>query len=334
MKLSGLGKDLSKVLSNEMRSALTLIFILLSSLSAGGKYGGEFISGSVDARSLSLGNNVLTSFGTSSAVYFNPSYLPELTNTGVTLSHSERFEGSVKQEFAAYNTVYSGIDMGLALIWINIDDIKLTKLANENEPIGPENPIMPDGTVSDNEVALFLSFGKKYSEKMNWGGSAKLLYKSFELESASGIGFDVSGFYRAPYNIDLGLKIQDITTSALFWTTGTNEFIRPSVLFGAEYNNRINYFLADYKIIGGTKIRTENYSENSFVSAGPFDLVLSAGLELNFKNVFVRGGYNTDDTWSAGSGLSFASFTLDYAFRPDFEDLGNTHKASLSYNWK
>jgi hypothetical protein len=169
---------------------------------------------------------------------------------------------------------------------------------------------------------------------MNWGGSAKLLYKSFELESASGIGFDVSGFYRTPYNIDLGLKIQDITTSALFWTTGTNEFIRPSVLFGAEYNNRINYFLADYKIIGGTKIRTENYSENSFVSAGPFDLVLSAGLELNFKNVFVRGGYNTDDTWSAGSGLSFASFTLDYAFRPDFEDLGNTHKASLSYNWK
>jgi hypothetical protein len=317
-----------------MRIKPLILLTAMCALFADGKYAGEFFSSGVDARSLSLGNIVLTSFETPSAVYFNPSFLPELTNSGLTLSHSERFEGIVQQEFAAYNTKYSGLDIGAALIWINVDGITLTRLENEDEPVGPDNRILPDGTVSDNEFALFFSMGKKYNDNMNWGGSVKLLYKSFEEESASGIGFDISGLYKPLPDISFGANIQDITTSALFWTTGKKEFVSPSLLLGGEFNGRLEYFLADYKILSGAKIRTENYSEYSFASAGFLDFVLSGGLELDFSRVRIRGGYNTDDTWSAGGGISFMNFILDYAFRPDFEDLGNTHKASLSYVWK
>ncbi len=317
-----------------IKNTAIILFVMISSLSGSGKYAGEFISGGVDARSLSLGNMILTSFYNSSAAYFNPSFLPEMEFSGIVLSHSERFGGIVQQEFGAYSTKYKGYDIGTAFIWINVDGIILTRLQNENEAVSPDNRIIPDGTVSDNEFALFLSMGKKFNEKMNWGAGTKILFKTFEQESASGIGFDVSALYSGPYNIIMGLKIQDITTSALFWTTGKNEFVSPSVLFGAEYNGRLEYFLADYKAICGTKIRTENYSEYSFAALGPADISLSAGLELKFRNVFVRGGYNTDDTWSAGSGLNIYNFTIDYAFRPDFEDLGNTHKASVSYFWK
>jgi len=319
---------------NSKKMFIPIILTVLGICFAGGKYAGEFISGSIDARSLSLGNIVLTSFDNPSSVYFNPSFLPEMSSKGVIVSHSERFEGIVQQEFAAYNTKYNGLYLGTALIWINVDNITLTRLENEDEAVSPENRILPDGTVGDNEFAFFLSMGKKYSDKLNWGLSAKLLYKTFEEESAAGLGFDASGLYKLSDDILMGLKLQDITTSALFWTTGTNEFISPSVLFSAEYNNRLEYFLTDYKIIGGTKIRTENYSEYSLASLGFMDFVLSAGLELKFKSIFLRGGYNSDDTWAAGSGFSFMGFILDYAFRPDFEDLGNTHKASLSYMWK
>lgn len=321
-------------LLNNKKIVPLLIAISLFSLFGSGKYAGEFISGSIDARSLSLGNIILTSFENPSAVYFNPAFLPEMSSQGVIVSHSERFEGIVQQEFAAYNTKYSGIDVGAALIWLNVDGITLTRLENEDEAVSPENRIYSDGSVSDNEFAFFLSIGKKYSEKMNWGAGVKLLYKSFEEESAAGLGFDLSGLYKPFSNIYMGLKFQDITTSALFWTTGTNEFVSPSALFNAEYNGRLDYFLTDYKIIGGTKIRTENYKEYALASIGFMDIVLSAGLELKYKFIDLRGGYNSDDTWSAGSGISVMGFILDYAFRPDFEDLGNTHKASLSYMWK
>jgi len=311
-----------------------VIVSLIFSAFGSGKYAGEFISSGIDARSLSLGNIILTSFETPAAVYFNPAFLPEIEMNGVTVSHSERFEGIVQQEFVAYNTEYMKAQIGTALIWQNVDGITLTKLENEEEDVSPENPILRDGTVSDNEFAFFLTLGKRYNEKINWGAGVKFLYKTFEEESAAGLGFDLSGLYKHTQNLSMGLKLQDITTSALFWTTGTNEFVSPSALFNAEYNGRLDYFLTNYKIIGGTKIRTENYQEYALTSIGFMDIVMSAGIELKYKMISLRGGYNSDDTWSAGSGISLMGFILDYAFRPDFEDLGNTHKASLSYMWK
>ena len=317
-----------------MKKILIAIFIIASYLLADGKYAGEFISSGTEARSLSLGNIVLTSFNSSSASYFNPAYLPLLNNNNVQLSHSERFEGLVRQEFASFKTNVNGHDIGFSFIWIGIDNIALTTLQNLDSAISADNRILPDKYVNDNEFALFASLGKKFSDNILWGVNVKLLYKTFEEESAVGLGTDISSLYFANPNITLGMKIQDITTSTLFWTTGLTEIVRPSILFNAEYNNRVEYFLTDYKIITGTKIRTENYAEHSFASLGNLDFVLSTGLELKFKKIFIRGGYNTDNTWSAGSGLDYKGITLDYAFKPDFEDLGNTHKISLAYSWE
>ena len=308
--------------------------MISSYLLADGKYAGEFISAGTEARSLSLGNIVLTSFNSSSASYFNPAFLPLIENNNIQLSHSERFEGLVRQEFASFKTKIDGHDLGFSLIWMGIDDIALTKLQNEDSLVSVSNRILPDRYVNDNEFAFFASLGKRFNDDLLWGVNVKLLYKTFEEESAFGLGTDISGLYFINPNITLGLKVQDITTSTLFWTTGLTEIIRPSILFNAEYNNRVEYFLLDYKVITGTKIRTENYAENSFASLGVMDFVLSGGLELKFKKIFIRGGYNTDNTWSAGSGLKYKGITLDYAFKPDFEDLGDTHKVSLAYSWK
>ena len=317
-----------------MKKLTIIIFLIASYLLADGKYAGEFISSGTEARSLSLGNIVLTSFNSSSASYFNPAYLPLITNNNVQLSHSERFEGLVRQEFASFKTKMHGHDLGFSLIWMGIDNITLTKLQNEDSLISETNRILPSKYVNNNEFAFFASFGKKFNDDLLWGVNVKLLYKTFEEESAFGFGTDISGLYFINPNITLGLKVQDITTSTLFWTTGLTEIVRPSILFNAEYNNRIDYFLLDYKIITGTKIRTENYAENSFASLGVMDFVLSTGLELKFKKIFIRGGFNTDNTWAAGSGLEYKGVTLDYAFKPDFEDLGNTHKVSLAYSWE
>ncbi|MBN2789029.1 MAG: hypothetical protein JXR69_02420 [Candidatus Delongbacteria bacterium] len=317
-----------------MKKLSSFLLIITSFLLADGKYAGEFISSGTEARSLALGNIVLTSFNSSSASYFNPAYLPMITDKNVQLSHSERFEGLVRQEFASFKTKMNGHDLGFSMIWMGIDDIILTKLQNEDSLISETNRILPDKYVNDNEFAFFASLGKKYNDKIFWGVNVKLLYKTFEEESAFGFGTDISGLYYIYPNIILGMKVQDVTTSTLFWTTGLTEIVRPSILFNAEYNNRVEYFLLDYKVITGTKIRTENYSENSFASLGVMDFVLSGGIELKFKKVFIRGGYNTDNTWSAGSGLEYKNITLDYAFKPDFEDLGDTHKVSLAYSWE
>jgi len=316
-----------------------LILILSTTLNA--KYEGEFISYSVDARSLALGNLNLTSFNNSSVVYWNPAAMPFMDETSrdndIVVSHSERFAGLLQQEFIAFKTnkYFSNKNLGISLIRIGVSDIPVTTIPDQNGIVAPDNRPEIVRNASDNEFAFFVSYGEKFNEKFGYGGSLKLLIKSIDEYSATGIGFDLSGFYELSENIKFGAKLQDVTTSMLFWSTGTTEIIRPSLLLGSEYNGELPYYSAIYKIMAGSKIGTENYQEYSVASLGIIDLGYNLGVEVIFKNVVsLRGGYENNKDWSAGTGINLYGINLDYAFKPNLDDLGDTHKVSLSYGWE
>ncbi len=316
----------------------SLLLILISIAILNAKYEGEFISYSVDARSLALGNLNLTSFNNSSVVYWNPAAMPFMDNgnSDIVVSHSERFAGLLQQEFIAFKTnkYFSNKNLGISLIRIGVSDIPVTTIPDQNGNVAPDNRPEIVRNASDNEFAFFVSYGEKYNEKFGYGGSLKLLVKSIDEYSATGIGFDISGYYELNKNIKFGAKLQDVTTSILFWSTGTSEIIRPSLLLGSEYNGKLPYYSAKYKLMAGSKIRTENYQEYSVLNLGQIDLGYNVGLELTFKDIVsLRGGYENNLDWSAGTGINLYGINLDYAFKPNIDDLGDTHKVSLSYGW-
>ena len=318
----------------------SLLIILISTITLNAKYEGEFISYSVDARSLALGNLNLTSFNNSSVVYWNPAAMPFMNitskNNDIVVSHSERFAGLLQQEFIAFKTnkYFNNKNLGISLIRIGVSDIPVTTIPDENGIISPENRPEIVRNASDNEFAFFVSYGEKYNEQFGYGGSLKLLVKSIDEYSATGIGFDISGFYEMTENIKFGAKLQDITTSMLFWSTGTTEIIRPSLLIGSEYNGSLPYYSAKFKLMAGSKIGTENYQEYSVANLGFIDIGYNVGAEVIFKDVVsLRGGYENNKDWSAGTGIKLYGINLDYAFKPNLDDLGDTHKVSLSYGW-
>lgn len=311
---------------------LALICVCLSSFAeVSGKYAGEFITGAVDARSLALGNQVLTSFYDANAVYHNPAYLPYLSGRSVTATHSERFGGLLQQEYAAFSQPLDEEQfVGAAIQRIGVDDI----------PITAENPdeygrAVKLRTVSDNEIAIFLAYARRFDEKITAGANVKLLYKSFEEESAYGMGIDLAGHYKFNEMFSLGAKIQDLTTSILAWSTNKNEFIRPSFMTDGEFHQYLPYLSADCRIIAGFRAGFENYQEYACYSIGGIDIKPHAGLELLLKElVYLRGSIENKSDWAAGTGITLKGFNLDYAFKPNSEDLGDTHQVSLSYSWQ
>ena len=320
-------------------TSLLLLLVLASTLNA--KYEGEFISYSVDARSLALGNLNLTSFNNSSVVYWNPAAMPFMNNgsenNDIIISHSERFAGLLQQEFIAFKTnkyFFNNRNIGFSLIRIGVSDIPVTTIPDQNGIVAPDNRPEIVRNASDNEFAFFVSYGEKYNDQFGYGGSIKILVKSIDEYSATGIGFDLSGFYELNESVKFGAKVQDITTSILFWSTGTTEIIRPSILIGSEYNGELPYYSAKYKLMAGSKIRMENYQEYSVASLGFIDFGYNVGAEVTFKDVVsLRGGYENNKDWSAGTGIRLFGANLDYAFKPNMDDLGDTHKVSLSYGW-
>jgi len=317
-----------------MKKMVIIVILMLTALSCAeisGKYAGEFITGAVDARSLALGNQVLTSFYDANAVYHNPAYLPYLPGRSVTATHSERFDGLLQQEYAAYSMPWEDNQfLGVAIQRIGVDEI----------PVTAENPdqygrAVKLREVSDNEGALFLSYARIINEQLTAGANVKLLYKSFEEESAFGLGVDLAGLYKFNDMFAAGAKIQDLTSSILAWSTGKKEYIRPSVLVDGEFHRYVPYISADCRLIAGVRAGFENYQEYAVYSMGSMDLKPHAGVELLLKElVFLRGGIENESDWSAGTGVILKGFNLDYTFKPSSEDLGDTHQVSLSYNWQ
>ncbi|PID27319.1 MAG: hypothetical protein CR982_06105 [Candidatus Cloacimonadota bacterium] len=316
-----------------MKKIIFGIFSILFILNGSSKYAGEFITGSMDPRSLALGNNILTSFSDATAAYYNPSFMPELEGKSLFISHSERFEGLVNQEFIGFTTKMDNHYLGFTLIRLGVDDIPLTKLDSNEGGVSENNRPSISKYVDDNEIALGVSYGFKYNEKFNFGGSAKILYKGFEEESAYGVGFDISALYKFDEKNLFAAKIQDVTTSSLFWTTGSSEFIKPSIYFGGEYNLFWEYMNANVKLLGGGRIGTEGYDRNSDLSFSEFDLTFNGGVEFLISEVLILRGGTEMERWGCGVGVTMYGAELDYSFKPN-NNLGDTHKVSLSYNWK
>ncbi|MBN1971619.1 MAG: hypothetical protein JXR48_12665 [Candidatus Delongbacteria bacterium] len=315
-----------------MKKTIILLLTFILTLFGSGKYAGEFITGSIDARSLALGNNILTSFSTASSAYFNPAFLPEMTKSSITLNHSERFDGWVNQEYAAYTSKMNDLSFGLYVIRLGVDDVPVTAINDdENDPSLDNRPYIVK-EVSDNEIAVGLSLGKRYNEVLNYGVSAKILYKGFEEESAFGLGFDLSMLYKMNDDLNFAAKLQDVTTSGLFWTTGENEFIKPSLYGGAEYNFFWEYLDSSIKLISGMRVGSEGYNENAAISFSEFDVTFNGGAELLLNEFITLRGGSEMERWSVGAGINLYGVSLDYAFKPD-DELGDTHKASISYGW-
>lgn len=313
---------------------LVLLFAnLLKADFSDGKYAGEFISYNVDARTMGTGNLLITSPYEAAAVYYNPALInyDSKLNSAI-FSHSERFSGTVVQDFLAGSINIKGRKVGLALVRIGVDDIPITgELIDGNRP-----DILKK--VGNNEIALFAGtgFGSKI-EGLRYGLSAKVLYKSFEEESAFGAGFDLSCLYQPVKNFKFAVKLQDLTTSVLSWTTGTYEYIKPALSLQGEYSFISDYLLTDFTLFLGNRIGSEGYQKEAFASLSIFDLELNLGGEFYINKLFrLRLGTQNLDRYFGGAGFNFEQIGLglDYAFSPDYEDLGDTHKISLVYSWE
>jgi hypothetical protein len=69
------------------------------------------------------------------------------------------------------------------------------------------------------------------------------------------------------------------------------------------------------------------------VEVGPLSLDLHEGIEYAYKNLFaIRAGFNEMRMWSAGAGIAFSKFHVDYAYlgMNAQDQLGPTHRISFS----
>ncbi len=309
------------------------------------KLAGEFMAPGGGARALGMGGAFAAVACDASTVYWNPAGLAGMEKRQILAMHAEQFGDLLNYNFGAYVQPTSLLDearkpaFGFALIHMGDPDQVVTNQFTMVEDNGSFYLVDHNGNrvnydaiprESNNSFAGLGSFALQTSVG-SIGGTLKLIYQDYLAgESSMGIGIDL-GFLRRDFlthNLSVGAKLADATGTYISWSTGTNEFIVPSLKLGSAYRidsaslNGSVLFAVDADVFfDDRQTASEFWSET--VSAD-----LRLGLELSFQEkVMIRGGLDAENP-TAGAGIYFGVFGLDYAYL-HHDAFDSTHRVSL-----
>lgn len=322
---------------------LSILILVPGVLRAGsGKYAGEFMAIGVGGRALALGGASVALADDVTAGYWNPAGLTRLSYPQIGLMHDERFAGLVNYDYAgAAMPLGPGSTIGLSVIRLGVDDIPDTRLAGidaDGNPLPPDRwqevaGIDPSRVVWYNSAdwAVYFSWARKAGEHFSYGANVKFIRREGGGASATGVGFDV-GATAAVGGVLLGANLQDATSTLVAWSTGTNEFIVPTLKIGGAWP--LDFQPVRVIPVADADLRFEGRGGTANLDAGPLSADFHAGVEVGYAGIAaVRAGYADIGSLTFGAGIRLPKIDLDYSFAKfDGEDrLGNTHRISLLF---
>jgi len=341
------------------RGAILCALVLLcvgADTAPAAKFAGAFMENGGGARALGMGGAFTAVADDPSATFWNPAGLAQTRSRELLVMHSERFGDLVDRDFASFVTPTDwsllggeGGGFGISLIRLGVDDIPFTEhlveqldldgdgLVDDDEVVGILEPEFQDQIrfKSDQEFALMFSYGER---RGHWllGGNLKFVRQSVGDYSSLGIGADLGAIRPGIWgDLDFGLKLQDITTTYLSWSTGHNEVVYPAVVPAFAYRWRLPAARMQILLASSFETRFENRGEADQWSTGAISINSHWGLEVGFsQKVFVRtgldSGFDTENI-TAGAGFYLHPLTVDYAYAGDTLDIDEvTHRISLS----
>jgi hypothetical protein len=294
-----------------LRLALALSGLALAAHAT--RYAGDFEDLGTSARAIGMGGAVVAAAADPSAIYYNPSLCARFERT------SEDFSGLVKHNDLGVAIPSRNQSLGLALLHNGIPGIKLTTLPDTTDSVGPDNRPFVYREVSANQLVGYVSVARRLTPLVALGANIKLIYQDLGIGSCFGMGLDAGVTLTPIEDLDVGMRVRNLSTSPLFWDTGTREYVMPSAALGVARTFR---FSRDRLTLA-----VESQADLDGTGMSPL-----FGLEYGFRNVlFGRlGVYRGNPTF--GLGIRLKRFHVDYGYASgveyDARDLGSPQQIS------
>ncbi len=265
-----------------------------------------FIDGS-SARVFGMGNAFSGLADDVSAVYWNPAGLYYLRGNEFTSTRSSRsvFDLDTTTQTLSFALPLENSTFGFNLVYSTLGNAIVTGTDSTT------GRLVPTDVIDSDEFAFSLSYAVPW--RMRDGLSAGATIKSVKQKvagySASGIGFDIGFMQKFNENRRVGLVFQNVADMDI----GT-DVVPFNIRLGAS-----DRFM-DEKLLLSAQFDTDYLDDTLF----------SIGAEYTLAQNFTARLGSNDGEFSAGVGLNYDSFQVDYAFNNDDES-GNLSKISVSY---
>jgi len=299
-----------------MKSVQKQIIILFSAITLsiaaeGGNSGFAFLKIAVDSRAAALGGAYTAMAADAAAAFWNPAGLARSEGKSLLLMHNE-WLADITQEFAALQFYHGKHNFALALNLINIPGIEI----RGNTPT--ENP---DGVVEAINFSAALSYATIVFDNWQVGGSVKYLHEKYYMAAANGWAADIGIQRQFGQDLQTGLTIQNLGSMQPLVNVSTP--LPALVRAGAAY--ALPFSVLERRPLISADVQ--------YVFAG--GVTGRFGLEFGFKDYLaLRAGYvlgSETQSFTAGLGLNYSGYHLDYAYAPFEYDLGNSHRISFGF---
>lgn len=273
-----------------------------------GNSGLAFLKLGVGARSLGMGETAAAAARDASATHYNPAALSLLQNPQLLVMHKEWIQGS-QTEFLAASVPLGSLALGVSLYATSIPDIEIRT-----------RPGPAEGTFSARNAAIGLSAAYEIESTLGVGFSLKYLYEKIFVDEANGLGFDVGATYATPWEVRLGFSLSNVGSMGKLRTEASK--LPTTLRFGAVRSVAVETLTSEVTIAADiVSILPEKTTHLHL--GGEYEYDRAVALRLGYMTGYESRGF------SAGAGLRWGMFRVDYAFIPFTFDLGTTHTFSL-----
>ncbi len=295
---------------------LTVIFLLAAfptTLRAGdpGDAGALFLRIGMGGRATGMGEAFSAVAEDASSVYWNPAAMSAVLGTRVMFMHTE-YLLSMRLEQAAltHETEYGTFGLGFTGLYMDEMD--------RYDDVPSDVPL---GTFSAYDVSFTVAYSRYLIPNLSAGVAVKPVYEKIDEITAAGVAFDI-GLYHVS-------KVPGVKFAAIATNIGTpmkfvdEEFALPRTLkIGGSFER-------EFASIRGGVLATLD-----LVFPNDGEMKQHIGAEYGYdRRLFLRAGYKGGyDSQGAtfGLGVRLREFDLDYGVIFGSNDLGDSHRISLS----
>lgn len=304
-----------------MLMALVISLLFPPALLAGdslSKTAGKVLQIGVGAGPVGMGEAQAAAADDAYALYWNPAGLSRLRRTQITAMHNSWF-GGINSEYAAYVQPLVRGGIGLGLNYVNFGEFKKYGIDANNYPVPMEGSFTPFTLVVTG------GYSQRLLTTLSAGATVKLISESVDTYNNLSLALDLGAqWLKILPDLDAGLVVQNLGLPLQGYGLPIN--IKAGVAYHLPplFDEKKDVFEAVLDV-------------NAPI---PFDQPFygNFGMEYWFDNtVALRAGYKLSEINSLGSasgltaglGVRYQDYTLDYAFAP-YGELGSTHRISFS----
>lgn len=307
-----------------------------------------FLGIGVGARATAMGNANVAAAQGPSALYWNPSAVTDMAQSGVEFSTTDYLPGTRFSNASAVIRAGRAGHFGVSVTNLNYGEEMVTTIER------------PDGTGEmwdASDLMVGVSYARALTDRFSIGGTVKTIRQQIYRESSTGFALDLGLLYRIPYrNTRLGMSMTNFGTDMRLSgpdlrqaidldpnTNGGNDRLEGELTTG-EWSLPLSYHV-------GLSMDAYRQGDHALTltadAAAPSDNAqnVSVGGEYAFRNLFyLRGGYRQafasteyDQGWAVGAGVRYG-FGTRYALRADYvmqemEPFGKPQTLSVGFTF-